>query len=301
MDVLPLAAIAEAINIPAGELDKFRKEGDVDVTPEVFQKKVTDYIKTHVTGSVERTKTGSWQEGFDAAKRKTLTDKEREIQSKYPGLEGKTLDELIESAYKHGGNTDFTKDPAVQGEFSKREARIKALELELAAEKQERVKTISTMKLESTIPTILKDKFTIPGEAKTAQKRMNILMGEILQGGKVEIKEVNGVLVPWNTESNKQVQNGQYIDLSLDEYVLGLAADIYEPFTGSQHKAPGNNEDQTKGGPKDVPTELAAINTFDQVYAYRNSINPNDKGAKDKLKALNDYVEKRQKSANPLK
>lgn len=290
MSDLSVAAVAEALQIPAGELDKFRKEGEVDVAPEVFQKKVLDHLKSHFTGTVDRTKTGSWDDGFKAAQRKTLTELERDLKSLYPGLEGKDVKELFDSAYKHGGNTDWTKDPKVQGELTNREARIKALEKELADAQTDKVRTVTTLKLESRIPDMLKDKFTIPTEAKAAQKRMKLLMDDVLQGGKIEVREVDGEMIPWNTETNKRLQNSSYQDMTLEDVILAAAADLYEPFTGSGHKAPGNGEDPPKGPAGSG--DLASIQTWDQVYEYKNKISANDKDGPTKLKALADHVNK---------
>ncbi len=288
---ISLAAVASALNIDAGELNKFAKEGEVDVAQDVFEQKVADHLKTTFTGTIDRTKTGSWDDGFKAAQRKTLTEKERDLKTKYPGLEGTNLDELFDSAYKHGGNTDWRKDPAVQGELQKLGGQIQTLTQDLEKERQTSSQKVSLMKLEGMIPTILKDKFTIPTEAKTATKRQTLLMAEVLQGGKVEIRDVDGVLVPWNVETNKQVQNGVYQNISLDELVLAAAADLYDPFKGSGHSGPGNHEEAPKGG-GGVSGDLGTILTWDDVYKYKNQISVTDKDGKTKLAALAVHVEK---------
>ncbi len=295
MSEISVAALAEALEIPAGELDKFRKEGDVDVAPEVFAKKVLDHLKTTVKGTVERTKTGSWDDGFKAAERKIKTELERDLKSQYPGLEGKDVKELFDSAYKHGGNTDWMKDPKVTGELTARESKIQALQAELAEAKKDKDRTVTVMRLERVIPDMLKDKFTIPAETKVAEKRMKLLMADIFQDGKVEVREVNGEFVPWNTTTDKRLQNSSYQDLTLEDLVTAAAGDLYEPFKGSGHQAPGNTEDP-KGPAGGAAGELAAIQTWEDVYKYKNGITATDKGGAEKLKALAEHVNNLKKS-----
>lgn len=296
-DSLTVAAVAAALNIDASEFEKIAKDGDKPVDPKVFEERASALIKDQVTREFTTKKDAVWDEGFQAANRKILSTKEKALREKYPGLEGKDIDEMFDNAYKHGGATDWSKDPKVQGELTQREQRIAQLQKDLDNEKATSSKKLTMMKLERIVPDVLKDKFTIPTNEQAASKRLSLLMSDLLQEGKVEPREVDGKWVPWNIEANKQLHDPvTYKPLTFEDWILGGAALIYDTKDGSGHQAPGNKDEIPKGPSGTGYPEIQALTTWDQIYEYKGKINLADKGAQDKLTALKAHVDALRKS-----
>lgn len=290
--LIPLGVVASALNLDAGELSKLAKTGAADAENHAA---IAEGLKAAYTSTLERTKTGAFDEGHGKATRESLSAKEREIRNKFPTVQGKTLDEMFENATKIGGSTDWTKDPNVARELSDREAKIQAKDQELKETQAKYARELATFKMRTMVPNILSEAgYQLPTDPKKQEKLLGLLYNEMTANG-VDIRENGTDLLPWDTAKDSQVKTSDYKAVTLKDWTIQHADSIFDKGKPTPHRAPGNREPEVpKGG--DGKYDFAGVNDWATVYAEGNKIHPNDPDARERRTALDAHVRKLQEA-----
>lgn len=291
--LIPLGVVASALNLDAGELAKLATNG---VTDAEKQTAVAEGLKAAYQSTLDRTKSGAFDEGHGKATREVLSAKEREFRTKYPSVQGKTLDEMFDNATKLSGTTDWTKDPNVTKELSEREQKIQAKDQELKETQAKYARELATFKMKSTVPGILAEAgFQLPSDPKKQAKLLGLLYTEMTANG-VDIRENEADLIPWDTTKDSQLKTStDYKPLTLKDWTLQHADSIFEKGKPTPHKAPGNKDSEPPagGGGK---FDFSDVNDWAGVYKEGNKIHPNDPDARERREALDSHVRKLQEA-----